>query len=76
MLLAVMAEQHFPDRIAITLVKQQAQNALLLSLGETQNENAESSINIRPNGIPNTAASAKCGINVRSINETLLIGRD
>lgn len=44
---------------------------LFLSLRETENENAESSINIRPNGIPNTAASAKCGINIRSISRTL-----
>lgn len=27
MLLVVMAEQHFPDRTAIALVKQQAENA-------------------------------------------------
>lgn len=67
MLLVVMAIQHFPDQIAITLVKQ-ARKRSSFSLGETQNENAESPINIGTNGIPNSAASAKCGINVRSIS--------
>lgn len=75
MLLVVMAEQHFPDRIAIVLVKQ-AENAPPFVRGETQNENAESPINIAPNGIANSIASAKDGINVGSISGSFLIGHD
>jgi len=75
MLLVVMAEQHFPDRTAIALVKQ-AENAPPFVRGETQNENAESPINITPNGIANSVASAKGGINVDSISGSFLIGRD